>query len=238
MIPINHGSLDPAFFHGTRDLLHAGQLIHPRHSTERGPDADPRPRVHLGRTLDDAIWAAEVSPGNGPGRVYRVEPTGTVQEPVDSAGAGHPSMACWSHEPLLVDGEVTEWPLYHGTRADLRVGDLIEPGRAVNFGQAPRTSNHVYFTRTLNAATWGAELARGDGRARIYLVEPTGPYEDDPNLTDKKFRGNPTKAFRSRSPLRVTGEVTTWRGHAPEAVKAMQESLTRMQQLGTDVVDD
>jgi rifampin ADP-ribosylating transferase len=240
MIPNGHSSRDQAFFHGTRDPLDAGQLIHARHTGDGGPD-DQRARVYFSRSLDDAIWAAEVSPGDGLGRVYRVEPTGPAEEPVISAasgGPGHPSMSCWSHEPLLVTGEVTEWPLYHGTRADLRVGDLIEPGRLSNFGKAPRTSNHVYFTRTLNAATWGAELARGEGRARIYLVEATGPFEDDPNLTNKKFRGNPTKAFRSRSPLRVTGELTEWVGHAPEAVEAMKEALARMQQLGTDVVDD
>lgn len=233
--------LRQAFFHGTRDPLQAGQLIHPRRASDRGPDAKPQALVLLGRTLDDAIWAAELAAGDGPGRVYLVEPTGPVQEPLPPSGPGgpgHPWMSCCSREPLLVVGEVTEWPLYHGTRADLRRGDLIEPGRLSNFGSAPRTANHVYFTRTLDAATWGAELAAGEARPRIYLVEPTGPFEDDPNLTNKKFRGNPTKSFRSRSPLRVTGEVTTWPGHSAEAVQARKDGLARLQQLGADVIDD
>jgi hypothetical protein len=103
--------------------------------------------------------------------------------------------------------------LYHGTRADLKPGDLIEPGHTSNFGKELRTANHVYLTRTLDAATWGAELAVGEGPGRIYIVEATGPIEDDPNLTNKKFRGNPTKSYRSRrNPLRVTGEITIGRG--------------------------
>ncbi|ABC83635.1 hypothetical protein Adeh_3870 [Anaeromyxobacter dehalogenans 2CP-C] len=230
-----------AFFHGTRDPLQTGQLIHPRRSFDRGPDAKPQALVLLSRALDDAIWAAELAAGDGPGRVYVVEPTGPVELAVPSmgpGGPGHPWMSCCSREPLRVVGEVTGWPLYHGTRADLRRGDLIEPGRLANFGAAPRTANHVYFTRTLDAATWGAELAAGEGRGRIYLVEPTGPFEDDPNLTNKKFRGNPTKSFRSRSPLRVTGELTTWQGHTPEAVQARKDGLARLQQLGDVVIDD
>ena len=99
-------------------------------------------------------------------------------------------MSYRSREPLRVTGEVTEWPrrFYHGTRADLKPGDLIKPGHAPNFGNQDRTTTYVYLTRTLDAATWGAELALGEGPGRIYIVEPTGPIEDDPNLTDKKFR--------------------------------------------------
>lgn len=89
----------------------------------------------------------------------------------------------------------------------------------------------------MDAATWGAELAVGDGRGRIYIVEPTGLIEDDPNLTDKKFRGNPTKSFRPREPLRVTGEITNWRGHSPEALKAMKDGLERLKQLGVEPID-
>ncbi|MGH3636567.1 MAG: NAD(+)--rifampin ADP-ribosyltransferase, partial [Mycobacterium sp.] len=84
----------------------------------------------------------------------------------------------------------------HGTKADLAVGDLLTPGRESNFERG-RVMNYVYFTATLDAATWGAELAAGDGRGRIYIVEPTGGFEDDPNVTDKKFPGNPTESFRS-----------------------------------------
>ena len=90
----------------------------------------------------------------------------------------------------------------------------------------------------LDAATWGAELAVGEARGRIYIVEPTGPFEDDPNLTNKKFRGNPTKSFRSREPLRVTGEIADWQGHAAEAIQAMKDGLKRLQQLGDAAIDD
>src|SRR4051794_11050695 len=114
---------------------------------------------------------------------------------------------------------------YHGTRADLRAGDLIRPGFTSNFVE--RALNHVYFSATLEAATWGAELAKGEGRGRIYIVEPVGAYEDDPNLTDKKFPGNPTLSYRSREPLRVTGEVEDWVGHSPERVQEMKDNLVR-----------
>src|SRR5574339_911861 len=106
----------------------------------------------------------------------------------------------------------------HGTKADLAVGDLLVPGRESNF-EAGRVMNYVYFTATLDAAVWGAELAAGDGRGRIYLVEPTGAFEDDPNVTDKKFPGNPTRSYRSREPLKVVGEVTDWTRLTPEALQ-------------------
>ncbi len=115
-------------------------------------------------------------------------------------------------------------PFYHGTRADLRPGDLIGAGRPSNYGSR-RPSSWVYLTGTLEAATWGAELAVGDGPGRIYTVEPTGPIMDDPNLTNTRFPGNPTRSYRSRDPLRVTGEVTGWQGHSPEAIQAMKEGI-------------
>ncbi|MFO7695128.1 MAG: NAD(+)--rifampin ADP-ribosyltransferase [Vicinamibacterales bacterium] len=126
---------------------------------------------------------------------------------------------------------------YHGTRADLKPGDLIGPGYTSNYGRRKR-ANFVYLTATLDAATWGAELAVGEGPGRIYVVEPTGPIEDDPNLTDKKFPGNPTKSYRSPEPLRVTGEVTEWQGHSPEALKAMKDNLERLKRLGVEAIDD
>jgi rifampin ADP-ribosylating transferase len=128
-------------------------------------------------------------------------------------------------------------PLYHGTRADLKPGDLIEPGYSSNFGKRKK-ANYVYLTGTLDAATWGAELAQGEAPGRIYIVEPTGPIMDDPNLTDKKFPGNPTKSYRSREPLRVVGEVTDWQGHSPEALKAMKDHLEQLKQLGVEAIDD
>jgi hypothetical protein len=126
---------------------------------------------------------------------------------------------------------------FHGTKADLKPGDLIEPGYTSNFGQRKKAS-YVYLTGTLDAATWGAELALGGGPGRIYVVEPTGPIEDDPNLTDKKLPGNPTKSYRSREPLRVTGEVTDWQGHSPEALKAMKDGLEEVRRLGIEAIDD
>ncbi len=127
---------------------------------------------------------------------------------------------------------------FHGTKADLRPGDLVEPGRTPNFGRRDRVQPYVYLTGTLDAAIWGAELAVGEGPGRIYLVEPTGPIMDDPNLTDKKFPGNPTKSFRSREPLRVTGEVKDWQGHSPEALKAMEDGIEQARRQGIEPIDD
>jgi rifampin ADP-ribosylating transferase len=131
--------------------------------------------------------------------------------------------------------EVYEPGVYlHGTKADLAVGEFLIAGRSSNF-EAGRTMNFVYFTATLDAATWGAELAAGDGRGRVYLVEPTGEFEDDPNVTDKKFPGNPTQSFRSRDPLRVVGEIVDWVGHSPEKLEAMRRTA---QGRGTGHIED
>src|SRR4051795_1573936 len=130
-----------------------------------------------------------------------------------------------SREP--VPFEVYEAGVYlHGTKADLEVGDLLVPGRESNF-EAGRVMNYVYFTATLDAATWGAELASGEGRGRIYIVEPVGDYEDDPNVTNKRFPGNPTHSFRSREPVRVVGELVDWVGHSPEQLAVMREGIQR-----------
>ena len=131
----------------------------------------------------------------------------------------------------------TSQQFYHGTKADLTPGDLIEPGYNSNYGKRKKAA-WVYLTATLDAATWGAELAVGEGPGRIYTAEPTGPIEDDPNLTDKKFPGNPTKSYRTRDPLRVTGELTEWQGHSPEELKAMQDGLERLRQLGIEAIED
>ena len=128
-------------------------------------------------------------------------------------------------------------PYYHGTRADLGTGDLIEAGYNSNFGSRRRAS-YVYLTATVDAAVWGAELASGEDTGRIYIVKPTGPIEDDPNLTDKKFPGNPTKSYRSRDPLRVVGELTDWEGHAPDVLQAMKDTVERARQLGIEAIDD
>ena len=126
---------------------------------------------------------------------------------------------------------------YHGTKADLKEGDLIEPGYNSNYGKRKKTAV-VYLTATLDAATWGAELALGEGPGRIYIVKPTGPIEDDPNLTDKKYPGNPTKSYRARDPLRVTGELTDWQGHSPKELKAMEDNLEQLRRLGVEAIED
>jgi rifampin ADP-ribosylating transferase len=126
---------------------------------------------------------------------------------------------------------------FHGSKADLQLGDMISPGIASNYGQHNQ-AKYVYLSATLDAAIWGAELALGEGRPRIYLVEPTGPIEDDPNLTDKKFPGNPTQSYRSAHPFRIVGEVGVWQGHAPEQVQAMQEGLARLKAQGIEAIED
>lgn len=126
---------------------------------------------------------------------------------------------------------------YHGTKADLKPGDLIEPGFTSNYGSRKK-AKYIYLTATLDAAVWGAELAQGEGRGRIYLVEPTGPIEDDPNLTDKKFPGNPTKSYRSAHPFRVVGEVNEWQGHSHEQLKTMKDHLERLKEQGIEAIED
>jgi rifampin ADP-ribosylating transferase len=134
--------------------------------------------------------------------------------------------------------EVYEAGVYlHGTKADLGVGELLVSGRESNF-EAGRKMNYIYFTATLDAAVWGAELASGDGQGRIYVVEPTGEFEDDPNLTDKKFPGNPTQSFRTRDPLRVVGELVDWAGHSPETLRAMRAARDESQRNGTAQIED
>ncbi|MBS1582470.1 MAG: NAD(+)--rifampin ADP-ribosyltransferase [Bacteroidetes bacterium] len=126
---------------------------------------------------------------------------------------------------------------YHGTKADLRPGDLIAPGFRSNYGSRKKAL-FVYLSATLDAATWGAELAVGEGPGRIYTVEPTGPIEDDPNLTDKKFPGNPTKSYRTRDAVRVTGEVLGWEGHPTEQLQAMKDHLERLKARGIEAIEE
>ena len=128
-------------------------------------------------------------------------------------------------------------PFYHGTKAELKPGDLLEPGHRSNFGEGG-SANYVYLTATLDAATWGAELAVGEGRGRIYRVEPTGLIEDDPNLTDKKFPGNPTRSYRTRHPLRVVVEILDWEPHPSEVLQAMRNRLAELKRLGVEAIND
>jgi hypothetical protein len=126
---------------------------------------------------------------------------------------------------------------FHGTKVDLKQGDLIKPGFNSNYGKGA-LANFLYLAGTLNAAIWGAELALGEGAGRIYVVETTGPFEDDPNLTDKKYPGNPTLSYRSKDPLRVIGEVVDWQGHPAEELKKMKDSVERAKQLGVEAIND
>ena len=126
---------------------------------------------------------------------------------------------------------------FHGSKADLQVGDLIEVGFNSNYGQR-KNAKYIFLSATLDAAIWGAELAFGEGRERIYLVEPTGPIEDDPDLTDKKFPGNPSKSYRSTHPFKVVGEVSVWQGHPGEQVQMMKQHLDRLKAQGINSLND
>ena len=127
-------------------------------------------------------------------------------------------------------------PFFHGTKAPLQPGDVLAPGYSSNFG-GRRKANHIYFTATLDAATWGAELAVGEGPGRIYRVEPTGSFEDDPNLTDQRFPGNPTRSYRTREPLRVVDEVMDWEPHSPEQLQHMRDHLAEHERQGVEAID-
>jgi rifampin ADP-ribosylating transferase len=127
--------------------------------------------------------------------------------------------------------------LLHGTKAHLVVGDYLVAGHLSNF-EPGRVMNHVYVTETLDAATWGAELAYGEGPGRIYIVEPTGVIEDDPNVTDKRFPGNPTRSYRTREPVRIVGELADWTGHANLQVQAMKDRLADLTRQGLAAIYD
>jgi len=134
-----------------------------------------------------------------------------------------------------------EGPFFHGTKVDLAEGDELAPGYGSNFHEG-RVSNNIYFSAALESAVWGAELstalaATGE-RGRVYVVEPLGPFEDDPNVTNKRFPGNPTRSYRSRHPLRIIGEVTDWPGHEPEVLDGMLESLAQLRAQGRDLIED
>lgn len=149
-------------------------------------------------------------------------------------------------EPTFEEGEMENdppasggkdpGPYFHGTKAALKPGDLLKPGYGSNFGER-RKANYVYLTATLDAATWGAELGMGEGPGRIYRVEPTGPIEDDPNLTDKKFPGNPTRSYRTRDPLRVVDEVLDWQSHSPEVLQRMRSHLEDLKRQGVEAIE-
>ena len=124
----------------------------------------------------------------------------------------------------FTDVPFDDGPFYHGTKADLRIGDLLTAGRLSNY-KAELLMNHIYFTGLANGAGLAAALAKGDGRERVYIVEPTGSFENDPNVTDKKFPGNPTRSYRTQAPLKIVGEVADWVRQAPEELQKWRERL-------------
>ena len=144
--------------------------------------------------------------------------------------------------PVTVDScEQVEGPFFHGTRTELAIGNELVPGHPSNY-QEGRVANHVYFAALLEPAIWGAELAvalgDGTGRERIYVVEPTGPFEDDPNVTNKRFPGNVTRSYRTRHPMRVVDEVESWEGHAPDMLQGMLDGIVQLRADGLDVIED
>lgn len=165
----------------------------------------------------------------------RVDPTLSIADSVAAADEE-------PHVPVTYEAcDHVDGPFFHGTRQVLEVGDHLVAGHPSNF-QDGRTSNHVYFTALLEPAVWGAELAIAlsevDGRGHVYVVEPTGPFEDDPNVTNKRFAGNPTRSYRTRHPLRVVSEVHDWESHAPEVLQGMLDSLARLREQGLDLIED
>ncbi|GEN82818.1 rifampin ADP-ribosyl transferase [Sporosarcina luteola] len=127
-------------------------------------------------------------------------------------------------------------PFFHGTKAKLEIGDLLEPLYASNYQD--KKSNHIYFTATLDAAKWGAELAKSNSKERIYIVEPLGDFENDPNVTDKRFPGNPTRSYRSTSPLKIIAELGSWDRHSEEEINHMLTSLQKLSEQGKNVIYD
>lgn len=127
-------------------------------------------------------------------------------------------------------------PFFHGTKAELNIGDLLEPQFLSNYQD--KKSNHIYFTATLNAAKWGAELARSSAKERIYIVEPLGDFENDPNVTDKRFPGNPTRSYRSKSPLKIVAELASWARHPDEEINHMIATLKKLSEEGKNVIYD
>ncbi len=163
-------------------------------------------------------------------------------ERIELCGEGGTAMSDQEWVPITYDncGSV-EGPFFHGTKSLLHPGDELVPGFGSN-SQDGRVSNNIYFSALVDTAAWGAQLAAAlaevPGRGHIYIVEPLGPFEDDPNVTNKRFPGNPTQSYRTRSPLRVVAELEEWEGHSEEALQAMLDNLARLREQGLDVIED
>jgi hypothetical protein len=185
----------------------------------------------MGADSDDpAVRLQRWEQAGGTWRVVRRLPNGEITIALDSCTGEEMEQFSYVSEPG--DG-----PFFHGTKAALAPGDVLEAGRASNFGRGD-TANFVYLTATMDAAIWGAELALGDGPPRIYRVEPTGPIENDPNLTDQRYPGNPTRSYRARDAIRVMEEVLDWEGHAAEAVQHMRDRLAELDRQGVEAIND
>ena len=131
---------------------------------------------------------------------------------------------------------IDKGPFFHGTKAELNVGDLLKPNNLSNYQN--KKSNYIYFTATLDAAKWGAELAKSNSKERIYLVEPLGEFENDPNLTDKRFPGNPTRSYRSKYPLKIIAELSSWERHSDEEINNMLSALKKLKKKKKNVIYD
>ena len=131
---------------------------------------------------------------------------------------------------------IDKGPFFHGTKAELNVGDLLKPNNLSNYQN--KKSNYIYFTAKLDAAKWGAELAKSNSKERIYLVEPLGEFENDPNLTDKRFPGNPTRSYRSKYPLKIIAELSSWERHSDEEINNMLSALKKLSDEGKNVIYD
>ncbi|GAA0608817.1 NAD(+)--rifampin ADP-ribosyltransferase [Virgibacillus siamensis] len=127
-------------------------------------------------------------------------------------------------------------PFFHGTKAELKIGDLLETQRLSNYQD--KKSNYIYFTATLDAAKWGAELATSKSKERVYIVEPLGEFENDPNVTDKRFPGNPTRSYRSKSPLKIIAELGSWERHSDKEINHMLTSLKKLREQGKAIIYD
>lgn len=148
-------------------------------------------------------------------------------------------MSIANKEPIKtkLDVILDERHFYHGTKANLEIEDLIEIGSSSNYSKGNK-ANFVYMTANLDAAIWGTELALGDSDERIYIIEPTGEFENDPNLTDKKFQGNPTRSYLTWFQLKVIGEISEWKGHSPEVIENMKDNLSKLKKQGIEAINE
>ena len=175
--------------------------------------------------------------GRSPDGSLAVELETCAGEPMEQFTSDDAELVAYIGARDMSDGSLDAGPFFHGTKAELHPGDLLRPGRESNFGDRD-VANFVYMAATMDAAIWGAELAVGDGPGRVYRVVPTGPFEHDPNLTDTKFRGNRTRSYRTREPLRVVEEVADWEGHPPELVQHMLDNLAKLTEEGVEAINE